>query len=366
MIFTTPDILIVEDDVSNRELMAARLQYQNYQLRFAQDGQQALDMVAAKRPDLILLDTMLPKLKGPEVLQILRQSYSMVDLPVIMVTAIDDDHHIVQALEMGANDYITKPISFGVLQARIQTHLSLKQLAAMNVEFLTTASHDLRKPLAVIQDIANQARLKLAGSAQVDKQTLLSDLTLISQSASYMNNIANCILDMQASGFGQIRLTKTPLSMHALVEEAIERHRDRANEKRIQIIHMHSADRLVVEADRTRISQVLDNLLGNAIKFCSAGDTVRITLKSSLDQVRVDISDTGPGLRPEDFPQLFMKHAQLSNKASDNEHGTGLGLSICKQLVELHNGEIGARNNTGRGATFWFSLPLFKLRPVEA
>ena len=216
MFHTIADILVVEDDDLSRDIMLRRLQGSHYQIRFAVSGREALDQVALKKPDLLLLDVMLPEIMGLQVLHTVRQSYSMVDLPIIMVTAIDENERIVRALELGANDYITKPINFPVLLARMQTHLSLKQLAAMNTEFLTSARRDLRKPLSHIISLSNQARLKLAAGV-VNSQDMLDDFTRISQAASQMNSITSCVLDMQTSGLSQIRLTKTPVHLDQLV-----------------------------------------------------------------------------------------------------------------------------------------------------
>ena len=364
MYFTTPDVLIVEDEEFNREIMALRLQSCNYNLRFAVNGQQALDMVDEKKPDVILLDIMLPEIMGLQVLHTLRQTYSMVELPIIMVTAIDEDQRIVRALELGANDYISKPINFPILIARLQTQLSLKQLSALNNEFLTTASQDLRKPLAVIQDIAATAHLKVATERAFDSKIMASDLSAIAQSASYMNSIVECILNTQAGGFGEIRLTKIPLQVEPLISEAINRHLAYASEKRINLVSKIEENTPAIEVDRSRITQVLDNLVENAVKFCSANDTITISTKVSDDSVSVIVSDTGPGLKDSDFDQLFVKNAALSNKPTNNETHTGLGLSVCKQLIDLHNGEIDAMNNNDKGCRFWFKLPIFKLKPV--
>lgn len=364
MYFTTPDILIVEDEEFNREIMALRLQSCNYNIRFAVDGQQALDMVAEKKPDVILLDIMLPEIMGLQVLHTLRQQYSMVDLPVIMVTAIDEDQRIVRALELGANDYVSKPINFPILIARLQTQLSLKQLSALNNEFLATASHDLRKPIAIIQDIAATSRLKLASNQPVDDAEIAKSFDTIAKSASFMNSIAECILDTQAGGFAQIRLTKIPLQVDPLISETIKRHLTHASEKRINLISKIEETSPAIEVDRSRIAQVLDNLVDNAIKFCSANDTVTISTRFDDNSLSIIVSDTGPGLTDSDFDQLFVKNAELSNKPTNNEASTGLGLPICKQLIELHGGEIDAMNNNDRGVSFWFKLPVFKLKPV--
>lgn len=122
---------------------------------------------------------------------------------------------------------------------------------------------------------------------------------------------------------------------------------------------------MIVEADRTRISQVLDNMVGNAIKFCSAGDSVSVSVKLSGDMIQTEISDSGPGLTDNDLKNLFSKDVELSNKATDGEDSNGLGLPICKELIELHDGSIGAYNNSQNGAAFWFNLPVLKLKPVE-
>jgi len=364
MYFATPDILIVEDEEFNRDIMALRLEAYNYDIRFAVDGQQALDMVKEKKPDVILLDIMLPEIMGLQVLHTLRQQYSMVELPIIMVTAIDEDQRVVRALELGANDYASKPINFPILIARLQTQLSLKQLSALNNEFLTTASHDLRKPIAMIQDAAASSRLKMASNQGIDNEEIMHKFNTIAKSASFMNSIVECILNTQAGGFGQMRLTKIPLQIEPLINETINRHSSYANEKQIKLICNIEENTPAIEVDRSRIAQVLDNLVDNAVKFCSANDTVIISTKTNNDMVSIIVSDSGPGLKESDFEHLFLKNAKLSNKPTNNEPHTGLGLAICKQLISLHEGTIDAMNNNDKGCRFWFSLPTFKLKTV--
>jgi len=364
MYYSTPDILIVEDEEFNRDIMALRLQSYNYNIRFAENGQQALDMVAEQKPDVILLDIMLPEVMGLQVLHTLRQQYSMVELPIIMVTAIDEDERIIRALELGANDYASKPINFPILIARLQTQLSLKQLSALNNEFISTASHDLRKPLAVIQDAAATSHLKIATDQPFESAEIMKSFDTIVDSANFMNSIVECILNMQAGGFGQMRLTKIPLQLEPLISETINRHHAHASEKHINLVSKIEEGTPTIEVDRSRIAQVLDNLVDNAVKFCSANDTITISTKVADDNVSVIVSDTGPGLTEADFNQLFLQNNILSNKPTNNEPHTGLGLSICKQLIDLHEGEIGAMNNNDKGISFWFKLPAFKLKTV--
>ncbi|MFW2372022.1 MAG: response regulator [Gammaproteobacteria bacterium] len=366
MLFTTPDILIVEDEALNRELMAARLESTNYSVRFAVNGKDALEKIAEQKPDLVLLDIKMPDMSGLEVLNSLRQIHSMVELPVIMVTAIDEDQRIVRALELGANDYVTKPVNFPVLMARLQTQLCLKQLSSINKEFLATASHDIRKPLGLIMDISSQTLHKLnLNRDDYPSSELIETIQMISQSASYVQNITDCILDMQISGFGQIRLTKVPINIESLINEIIDAYLKRATDKNISLECEEISDKLVIEADRTRIGQVLDNLLSNAIKFCSEGDKISISASSNGEQILVEVKDSGPGLTEEDLENLFQGNVELSNKPTDDETSYGLGLPVCRQMVEIHDGVVGAFNNPDKGATFWFRLPAFKLRSVD-
>ena len=357
MFHTIADILVVEDDDLARDIMLRRLQGSHYQIRFAVSGREALDQVALKKPDLMLLDVMLPEIMGLQVLHTVRQSYSMVDLPIIMVTAIDENERIVRALELGANDYITKPINFPVLLARMQTHLSLKQLAAMNTEFLTSARRDLRKPLSHIISLSNQARLKLAAGV-VNSQDMLDDFTRISQAASQMNSITSCVLDMQTSGLSQIRLTKTPVHLDHLLATVLAEQHDNIRHKQLCLMGPQNTGRVIIEADKNRIRQVINHLIENAILASAPGGYIHVNLSMTVDHARVEVIDDGAGLR-EEFLQTVFQDEELNFTAS------GGSLSLCKQLIELHQGDIGVQNNQGnKGNTFWFTLPIFKLRPV--
>lgn len=120
-------ILVVDDNEMNRDMLARRLQRRGYHIAVAEDGQQALQMIAAQSFDLVLLDIMMPGISGLEVLRLLRERFSVTELPVIMATAKDQSEDIVTALKLGANDYVTKPLDFPVLLARTQTQLSLKR-----------------------------------------------------------------------------------------------------------------------------------------------------------------------------------------------------------------------------------------------
>ncbi|MGH7207321.1 MAG: adenylate/guanylate cyclase domain-containing protein [Nitrospiraceae bacterium] len=127
MTVTQGKLLVVDDDAMNRDMLSRRLARHGYTVAVAEDGEQALKMVEGQTFDLVLLDIMMPGVGGLQVLEILRQRYSMADMPVIMATAKDESSDIVEALKLGANDYVTKPLDFPVVLARVETQLALKR-----------------------------------------------------------------------------------------------------------------------------------------------------------------------------------------------------------------------------------------------
>src|SRR5262249_1885473 len=152
-------LLIVDDDELSREGLARRLQRQGYEVACARTGREAIEMLGTRRFDLVLLDVMMPGMNGLEVLKHLRQVDSLLDLPIVMVTARNDSGDVVEALELGANDYLTKPLDLPVALARIRTQLALKraedalrQADRRKDEFLAVLGHELRNPLAPLRN----------------------------------------------------------------------------------------------------------------------------------------------------------------------------------------------------------------------
>ncbi|NOX75623.1 MAG: ATP-binding protein, partial [Gammaproteobacteria bacterium] len=128
--------------------------------------------------------------------------------------------------------------------------------------------------------------------------------------------------------------------------------------KGITLTHHLASSLPNIQANDFRLLQILDNLIGNALKFSPRGATVEVRTSGDVDHIHIEVVDSGPGLREADFLQLFVKHAKLSNQPTGNETSSGMGLALCKQLVKLDNGHIGARNNPHTGATFWIKLPV--------
>jgi len=274
-----------------------------------------------------------------------------------MVTAKDQSEDVVQALKIGANDYITKPIDFPVLRARVQTQLRLKRLSELKDEFLSIASHDLKNPLSCIMGFASVIE-SMVSPGEVMTEEIIRFLSKISSQTKVMQRIIEDFLDFQAMEDGQIGLKPGNTDLNAISQSVLERNAAYAEKKFITLDFEPEKSLPLFSADSSRLEQVVQNFVSNAIKFSDKGNRVLVRTGKSEDSVIFEAIDSGPGLRDEDMKKLFVKYARLSNRPTGGEKSSGLGLAICKKIIEMHGGAIGARNNPDSGATFWFRIPL--------
>jgi len=351
-------LLVVDDNEMNRDLLARRLRREGYLVDIAEEGYQALDMIRAGRFDLILLDVMMPGLSGLEMLAMIRKTHSLADLPVIMTTAKDQSNDIVEGLQRGANDYVTKPIDMPVLLARIQTHLKLKTLSQLKDEFLRIASHDLKNPLSTVLMSAHIVRERVPVGAVMQEQ-FYQMLYFIVKHSEDMQRIIRDFLDFQAMQDGMMVLNLSIMQLNQLAAEVVQSNTDYAHSKSISLMTEFDDHTPTLNADDARIRQVIQNLVGNAIKFCPPASLVIVRTRVADQSIIFEVCDSGPGLTDEDMKSVFSKYSRLSNKPTGGEKTSGLGLAICKQMVALHGGQIGVFDNgLNPGATFWFSLPV--------
>jgi len=350
-------ILVVDDNEMNRDMLSRRLKRKGYRTSVAEDGYQALDKIQEFQFDLVLVDIMMPGINGFEVLQIIRQKHSLAKLPVILATARDEIDDMVNGFKLGANDYITKPITFAVLLARIQTHLQLKQLTQLKDEFLQIASHDLKNPL---HNILLSAKIvqRIVPPGQVMSQEAFRPLGFIVEQSNQMSHIITDFIDFQALEDGNLRLDLKPTNLNKIAQSIVEKNLEYASSKKIEISLDLDEKLPEIQGDKIRLTQVVQNLVGNAIKFCHDRSTIVVRTFEQENAAVFEVCDSGPGLSDDDLKIVFSKYAKLSNTPTGGEKSSGLGLSICKQIIELLNGTIGVRNNPTTGATFWLSVPV--------
>lgn len=350
-------LLIVDDEPDMCEVLALKLKREGYTSLIAGAAREARTHLAAGGIDLVLLDIGLPDGSGFDLLAALRAEHSPLDLPVIIISGRGETESVVKALQAGANDYLTKPFDLAIVLARVRGQLVLRQLKQANDRFLRIASHDLRKPLALMLDVARQLRTEYPVGKIVDEDAQ-SALDLLTEAGQFMQHIIGDLLELRAIRDGRLQLARVATDIGAIVRQAVARNTPYAKNKAIELGMRFGKDLPHVRVDDARIMQVLENLIGNAIKFSSSGAQVTVSTERDGATLLCEVSDTGPGIAPDELDKLFTEYAQLRNRPTGGETSTGLGLAISRELVQLHGGSIGARNNSGAGATFWFRLPL--------
>jgi len=360
-------ILVVDDNPANITLISSHISLQGYDLAIATNGPKAIEITNAYKPDLILLDIMMPVMDGYEVCRRLKADVETEKIPIIFLSAANSQEDIIKGFGLGAVDYITKPFNSAELQARLRTHLKLKNaleeiendkvvLERLNIEkneFLGIAAHDLKNPIYNISMLAKLVRDdKTMSREEIDEFT--QDIVA---STDKMLHIITDLLDINAIENGKIVAHFEDTNMQELLLEIFNSFKDRALAKNIDLKFNRPDHVLYAQTDRSALIHIMDNLVSNALKFTDSGKKVEIVLEDSNTDVIVGVKDTGPGFTLEDKQRMFKRFQRLSAQPTAGEHSTGLGLSIVKRYVELIDSKIELDEDYVDGAYFKLIIP---------
>jgi PAS domain S-box-containing protein len=236
----------------------------------------------------------------------------------------------------------------------IQNDISARIEAAERIsDFYSIVSHELRTPIAKIK---SSLSVIADGEAGAISDTVRRFVEISAKSADSLWKLIENILDFKKLESGKFRLLRQRMPLAELVENAVAEFRPVANEAFIEL-NCQCLASPYVNADGQRLVQVIENLLGNAVKFSPRGSavTVKVLLVDS-NLARVEVHDCGPGIAAQDVPKLFEKFQQLDSPDRRARGGTGLGLSICKAIVEAHGGQVGVISQEGKGSIFWLEI----------
>jgi two-component system sensor histidine kinase/response regulator len=375
----SPNILVVDDEERNIKLLKAMLSLENYEIKEARNGEEALDLVARSEPDLILLDVMMPGLDGFEVCRRIKLSEKTRIIPIVMVTALREREHRIRALDAGADDFISKPVDQTELFLRVKSLLRIKtyhddlrrnylELADMNAQLreLEKAKeglthmviHDLNNPLMAISGAIQLVLMDKQDFSEKQVQFLQTSLNQCHD----LNQQIQSLLDIHRMEEAKLKLQLETTEIAAMVKEIISQFASRALLKRINLSFDLLKPVPPVRMDHNLISRVVSNLLSNAIRHTPSGGRIEgsVDYLPENGPLLICIRDTGPGLEPQYHERIFNKFEQLSMKKDGVTVGiSGVGLAFCKMAVEAHGGRIWVESEgQGKGCAFNVEIPV--------
>ncbi len=353
-------VLIVDDNLTNLSVLFNSLEGVGFRVLVATNGEAALSGIAQTLPDIILLDVMMPGLDGFETCRRLKANAATRNIPVIFMTALTESVDEVKGLRLGAVDYITKPIRVETVLARINTHLTIrnlqKSLQEQNAELAAydhTVAHDLKSPLALV---IGYAEALVEDTTAIPDEMLLKYLHTIARSSRKMRNIIDELLLL--SGLRDKQVEMQPLDMASIVVEAQKRLVLLIEERGAEIVLPPSWP--VAMGYGPWVEEVWVNYISNAVKYGASpprvelGADVGSTISSSPAMMRFWVRDNGPGLTLEEQGRLFQPFERLGQVRAE---GHGLGLSIVLRIVKKLGGEVDVESRVGEGSLFGFTLP---------
>jgi two-component system sensor histidine kinase/response regulator len=365
----TPEILIVDDTPANLKVLGDILEGEGYRVRPVRSGKLALEVAEKVMPHLILLDILMPDMDGFEVCRRLKENQKLSDIPVIFISVLNENADIVEALNSGGVDYITKPFHVEEVAARISTHLNIfhqrkiieeqsKELQKLNADkdkFFSIIAHDLRSPLIGFLGLSRLLAEQLPRLTQAEIMDIASD---IRNSSTDIYRLLENLLEWSQMERGLIPFKPGKVKLRTVVDESLSMVLETTRIKKIEI-SIDVPDFIYVFADSNLLKSVFRNLVYNAIKFTPQEGRVKFTAGIFGERnVKVSIRDTGIGMSPEMVENLFRLNVQTNRTGTEGEPSTGLGLILCKEFIEKLGGKLCIESEEGKGSDFSFSLAM--------
>jgi len=353
-------ILVVDDEPKNIQVVGALLIKHGHEVIAADSGPQALAKLAAVKPDLILLDVMMPGMTGFELCRILQADPETRDIPIIFLSAAADKSFVIAALQNGGVDYIAKPFHGPELLARVDLHSSLqkvrRRLAEMIAEknrLLEIVAHDLKNPLNGIQFAAMMLAEKSTGADP--KQDIL--VGSIKDSASRAFEIIANLLATPTLDSVKTNIRKEPVCLKENALKALRIFEQHMRSKEIQLDLRLPEHSVIVLGEDNSLRCCLENLISNAIHHQPPGGEASVSVFSNDSHVVLEVADHGPGISADHLPRLFDRFYRIDPARGPASGHSGLGLAIVQAIVENHQGSVEVESVPGAGATFRVCLP---------
>lgn len=390
------NILVADDEEMVRFVLTEKLGEHGFSVIAVPDGASAVEAFHRDIFDSVLLDLKMPGMDGIETMLEIRKIST--DIPIIIVTAYGDIPTAVEAIKLGAYDFVEKPPQISrivvtlkramerrelereVLKLGIEMNAKselqaafekLKELDRLKTDFIASISHELLTPLTSILGFVKVIDKKLADAvlpvvpldntgARKAIEQIRQSVEIITSESSHLSDLVNNVLDLSKLESGDFAWRTGAYRIESVIKAALMELSSEIAQKGLQSAAEVVPSLPEMRGDEQRMVRVLTNLISNAIKFTEHGSvTVRAGLfPGNSRMMQVSVIDTGIGIAPEDQGKLFKKFHQLGEMLTNKPHGMGLGLRLCKEIVEHHGGRIWVESAVGSGSTFSFTLPI--------
>jgi len=363
-------ILIVDDVVSNVLLLKILLSNEKYQVCTANCGNMAIEQAKAEKPDLILLDVMMPDITGFDAAQILKKDPETAHIPIIFLTALNNPSDLVHGFQVGANDFLTKPFNKEELVVRVFHQIKLvaatRIIERQNAELRATIgnrdkmysviAHDLRSPMASIRMVLN---LVVASASPESVGTELYELLdKANKESEEVHDLLDNLLKWTKSQTGRLNVVRQDLDLNDIIPGVVDIFEMIAQTKHIKLDYKSNGQPVIVTADNDMLKTVVRNFMSNAIKFSPENASIEISLSIEGDFAKVSVRDHGVGIEPERLSTIFNKGE--TTYGTGGEEGSGLGLQLCQDFASKNGGSCTVESVKGEGSTFSVLVPLKK------
>ncbi len=363
---STISILLVDDEEKLVQRLAKTLRADNFSVETALDVDSAINLLQEGDFSILLTDLNMPKKSGFDLMSYIRSEN--IDVLPLVLTGYASVDGAIRAIKLGAYDFLEKPVDTRtlkltikraveriILQRENQNYIKeLQKLNHMKNEFLQVVSHDIRSPLSSIGGYTNYL-LKKGGLTEFQHRYLM----IIKEISENLYSQVNELLDISKIEMGFMDITYEETNIDDLINQSMNNFILLSIDKNNKFEFYNEMNSPIVYIDKMKILQVLNNLIGNAIKFTENGKITLFAKEHKDEMISVSVLDTGVGMSHDEIHYLFDQYSYRHKSGTRGEKGNGLGIVICKRFVELHGGRITVSSKQGEGTEFTVYLPRY-------
>ncbi|HXG39282.1 MAG TPA: response regulator [Bacteroidota bacterium] len=361
------NVLIADDEESLRATIAAWLGDEGFEVDQAADGLEAIKKVQGRDFDIALLDIKMPGANGLEVLRFIKKNSNPTE--VVMMTGMSDVGMAVEAMKLGAKEYLTKPVDLDQLVPQLRSLIKKRdaeeRIRQLQAEHTARLLYDLHNPISGLKQSIGYLMKGMAGPLSDHQKELMGYMV---SSIDKVITLLNDMMDLTKLEGGRVRLNEGIGNLADTVQKVTQEYRVPIQSNKISFEIALEPDLPPIEYDSQKIEQVLHNLVSNAIKYTPTGGAIIVQARKVAlvieegqqpqDFIMVSVFNSGQGIPREELPLIFDRYRNVVTDSKDKKKTTGLGLIICQRIIEAHNGKIWVESEFGKGATFFFALPV--------